>query len=275
MNGYYWHVLVQGSLFGIAITLLLGAYHLWTIRRIGSDRQVNEKILFWCMFSGAVVGAVVLGSWAVHNELHHHRTFIVDNLLAGDSHDTNGSVLFLGLIAIVMTLATAGVVTIARHSITDIRREKEGLHDDFDVLKKQVRDAKESLRGDFDLFRDHLLRKQEAEMHISLLRLDILDQTKQELKAMCLSGEEGGQRYQFRSALEACYSKWDSIPFDPHPGKLPPFLEHLDKAYDRNVHGRLLDSEYTLLEKLKKYYTKYKLDEREKVADMIDDILRR
>ena len=266
MNGYYRHVLGQGLLFGIAITLFFKAYHLWTIRRKESDRQVNEKILFWCKFLGAVVGTVVLGSWAIHNELHYHRTFIVDNILTGDSGESDGVTLLLALIAGIMTLVTAGVVTIARHAIEDIRREKEALSKRYEQLKETDR----SLKGG--------LKKNLKEQSIQLCCLQVLDQTRQELAAMHSSGEEGSLRYQFRSALEACYSKWDSIPFDRQERKkLPLFLKFLDDAYNRKVHGRLLDSEYNLLQKLKKYYTKYELDERKrkKLVSMIDDILRR
>lgn len=205
-----------------------------------------------------------MGSWAVHNELHHHRTFIVGNLLAGDPRGSDGVTLLLALIAGIMTLVTAGVVTIARHAIEDIRREKEALSKNYEQLEKEDRKL------------DVGLHKTVDRMVIHLNHLEILDQIRQELEAMRSSGEEGGQRYQFRSALEACYSKWDSIPFDRQEReKLPLFLKFLDDAYNRKVHGRLLESEYTLLQKLKEYYGEYELNERNKVIGMIDDILRR
>ena len=284
MNLDFRHIVCQGIVLGLGLALLLGAYHLWLKRdkrdtaqwlqelaalfgkfrlekhgRPVLDNESDNAFWFWPVFSGLVVIGTGCIVFAGHNLVTHHREQILVMLGQG-KNGGDGAVLLLGLIAVVMTLVTAGVVTIARHTIEDIRKLRGRIIEKFEEIKEEKQRVLDSMKQ---------LPKQEAELDINLIRLELLSRSQKELEALRLDGQEGTEQYRFRQTLRDHYEKRDNI---------LGYINDLSNRYNRDKHGRLLALEYEYLKGIRELHENYPTDapkESREIIRMIDSITSR
>jgi len=247
------HCLFVATLLAIGTTCLVWAYLLLPRldRKKNHTRFISAKDSkgLWIKFACAtllLLAGILLLSYLGHSELTHHKSSLSLFFHSGSNGD---SALVLGVLAVVMTLVTAGVVTISRHSLDDIRREKEGLQDSYEEVKKL-----------------------ELWHRVTTLRLELLYENQQELDLYSLSGEDLPEEEEviklFRESLQAHYAKWN---------KIPVYVRDLHGRYSPNMHGKLLTIEYDYLQEIQRYYQIFpeKQPQDQDIPSQIDDILRR
>ncbi|HHL35505.1 MAG TPA: hypothetical protein ENJ30_14195 [Desulfobulbaceae bacterium] len=269
INILFFHYFFTAAIFGAGVAAVFRAYWLRTDRRDQKNRRTRQlaacgktaqesqgderkffsavKQLFnspiFFLFAGIFMLVLIC-----HSELSHHKQWLAN---LADHGNNNASSLLLGLLAVVMTLVTAGVITIARHAIDDIRREKKGLQDNYDEVKKL------ELWHKIMMFRLELLYENQQELD----KYNIMFET--------LSPKEDWKRL-FRESLQAFYAKRDHE-------NIQKYIEDLYKRYNPEEHGKLLSLEIDYLNFIKKYYQEYpeETDKHPDIVSRIDEILKR
>lgn len=215
------------------ITLLLYAYLFWS----HVDTNPTRKKYRCEMAAFLVFCGLILIIFTLLNTFSTYQTIF-------SSISTGGIKLVLIFLGLVMSITTAGVITISRNVLVDIRNERQSILEKF---KK------------FDPLPLHL--------QLELMRLNLAYQNKEELKALVLSKNE--DIISFRTQLDRFYSL---------PNNNLDLLTYLNTYYNRERHRKLLKEELDYLDMLKEHNRKFPSEapqESKEIIKLITNILRK
>ncbi len=231
-----WHQLIHAVGGSLGIALLLAAYLYWRNRDSADGKPLRAIFLVSVPTTLGLFSCL----WTLHSALSTHKAALADVLGSGQGSSNTATGLALGLLGLVMTLVTIGVVSISRSAIEDMRKEREAMKSHYSAIKSEA-----------------------SNLDLTQYRMQLIYENGEELKTLM---DDDGTR-NFREPLQVYYAGRGR-------NMLSGYLEYLKRFYNRETHGPLmgLEKKYLLATKLH-YRTFPESDPNGEIVDLVDAVI--